>query len=121
MLIHSVLVKIYLLIYIHFISVFCVIFCFYMWKWMMKTNSKLLWNLLLQNIIEVLEVSSRLLTVGCPASLRCWLAYSLCLLWQMGWRWCQCFPWGVSSCIPILVCGRALVRPCHGAICTFLD
>ena len=35
-----------------------------------------------------------LLTVGCPASLRCWLAYSLCLLWQTGWRWCQCFPWG---------------------------
>ena len=33
-----------------------------------------------------------LLPVECHASLRCWLAYSLCLLWQTGWRWCQCFP-----------------------------
>ena len=56
----SVLLKIYISIYIHIhcISVFCMVCCFYMWKWMMKTNTKLLWNVLLQNIIEVCPSAS---------------------------------------------------------------
>mgnify|MGYP007091658605 CR=1 FL=1 len=63
------------------------------------------------------RVSSRLLAVRCSASLCCWLASSWCLLWRMGWRWCICFPWNVSSFVTVLICGRAVLIPNYGVIC----
>ena len=68
----------------------------------------------------LLEVSTRLLVVGYPASLCCWLASSWCLLWWMGWRWCLCFPWDVSSFDQVLICGQALLIPYHSAIYRYI-
>ena len=45
-----------------------------------------------------------------------WETSGQCLLWRKGWRWCLCFPCGVSASVHVLLLGRALSRRYHGAI-----